>query len=132
MIGTALFENNFPNCAQYECCLASRIYVTQVIRPTLEAEKIPWYGWHAFRRGLATNLHRLGVSDTVIQQILRHANVTTTINIYAKMVTQDADEAMKKLETRCSQLFHASAFSRIYRLVSHLDCLAVRGGSTFS
>jgi hypothetical protein len=28
-----------------------------------------WHGWHAFRRGLATNLHRLGVSDKVIQQI---------------------------------------------------------------
>jgi integrase len=76
--------------------------VTEVIQPTLEAEKIPWYGWHAFRRGLATNLHRLGVSDKVIQQILRHANVTTTINIYVKMVTQDAEEAMKKLEKKCS------------------------------
>ncbi len=78
------------------------LLVRQVIRPALEAEKIPWYGWHAFRRGLATNLHRLGVSDKVIQQILRHANVTTTINIYVKMVTQDAEEAMKKLESKCS------------------------------
>ena len=76
--------------------------VREVIRPALEAEKIPWYGWHAFRRGLATNLHRLGVSDKVIQQILRHANVTTTINIYVKMVTQDAEEAMRKLESKCS------------------------------
>jgi site-specific recombinase XerD len=78
--------------------------VGEVIQPALEAEKIPWYGWHAFRRGLATNLHRLGVSDKVIQQILRHANVTTTINIYVKMVTQDAEEAMKKLETKCSRV----------------------------
>src|SRR5215831_5021707 len=31
---------------------------------------------------LATNLHRLRVSDKVIQQIRRHANVTTTMNIY--------------------------------------------------
>ena len=76
--------------------------VGEVIRPALEAERIPWHGWHAFRRGLATNLHRLGVSDKVIQQILRHANVTTTINIYVKMVTRDAEEAMKKLETKCS------------------------------
>jgi Phage integrase family len=75
---------------------------TEVIRPALGAEKIPWHGWHAFRRGLATNLHRLGVSDKVIQQILRHADVTTTINIYVKTVTQDAEDAMKKLETKCS------------------------------
>ena len=25
------------------------------------------HGWHAFRRGLATNLHRLGVQDKIIQ-----------------------------------------------------------------
>jgi len=74
----------------------------EVIRPALEAEKIPWHGWHAFRRGLATNLHRLGVSDKAVQQILRHANVTTTMNIYVKMVTRDAEEAMKRLETKCS------------------------------
>ncbi len=78
------------------------VLAREVIRPALEAEKIPWYGWHAFRRGLATNLHRLGVSDKVIQQILRPANVTTTINIYVKMVTQDAEEAMRKLESKCS------------------------------
>jgi integrase len=48
---------------------------TDVIRPAFEAAKLPWYGWHAFRHGLATNLNRLGVPDKVIQQILRHANV---------------------------------------------------------
>ena len=70
------------------------LLATEVI-PALEPEKIPWYRRHAFRRGLATNLHRLGVSDKVIQQILRHANVTTTIKIYVKMVTRDAEDAMK-------------------------------------
>jgi hypothetical protein len=40
---------------------------------------MPWQGWHAFRRGLATNLHKPGVFDKVIQQILRHAKVTITI-----------------------------------------------------
>jgi len=68
----------------------------------LEKAKLPWYGWHAFRRGLATNLHRLGVSDKVIQQILRHANVTTTMNIYVKTVSVDAANAMKTLETMCA------------------------------
>lgn len=56
----------------------------------------------AFRRGLATNLHRLGISDKVIQQILRHANVTTTINIYVKTVSSDATATMKALETVCA------------------------------
>jgi hypothetical protein len=71
------------------------------MRPALERAKIPWYGWHAFRRGLA-NLNRLRVSDKVIQQILRHANLTTTMNIYVKMVSPDAQEAMKTLESKCA------------------------------
>jgi hypothetical protein len=27
------------------------VLVRELVRPALEAEKIPWYGWHAFRRG---------------------------------------------------------------------------------
>lgn len=73
-----------------------------VIRPALQQAKLAWHGWHAFRRGLATNLHRLGVSDKPIQQILRHANVSTTMNIYVKTVSVDAANAMKALETMCA------------------------------
>jgi hypothetical protein len=73
-----------------------------VIRPLLEQANLCWHGWHAFRRGLATNLHRLGVSDKVIQQILRHANVSTTMNIYVKTVSADAANAMKALEMMCA------------------------------
>ena len=50
----------------------------EVIRPALAEAGIPWYGLHAFRRGLATNLHELGVADVVIQAILRHSNVSVT------------------------------------------------------
>jgi hypothetical protein len=32
---------------------------------------IKWHGWHGFRRGLATNLHQLGVAGKTIQRILR-------------------------------------------------------------
>jgi integrase len=58
-----------------------------------------WHGWHAFRRGLATNLHRLGVNDKTIQAILRHSNIATTQNIYIKSVSTDSAAAMKLLET---------------------------------
>jgi integrase len=33
-----------------------------VIRPRMAEAGLAWHGWHAFRRGLATNLHRLGIS----------------------------------------------------------------------
>jgi hypothetical protein len=44
---------------------------------------------------VATNLHRLGVCVKFIQQILRHANITTTMNIYAKTVSVAAANAMR-------------------------------------
>lgn len=57
-----------------------------------------WHGWHAFRRGLSTTLHRLGVPDKDTQQILRHANIRTTQESYIKTATTDALSAMKMLE----------------------------------
>jgi integrase len=50
-----------------------------------------------FRRGLATNLARLGVHDKVIQEILRHANVATTQASYIIVDRAEATRAMKKL-----------------------------------
>ncbi len=58
-----------------------------------------WHGWHAFRRGLATNLHRLGVDDKTIQAILRHSNLATTMNIYVKTVSADSVAAMRVLDS---------------------------------
>ena len=49
-----------------------------------------------FRRGLASNLNRLGVDDSVIQRILRHSNVATTQNHYIKTASPDAIAAMRR------------------------------------
>lgn len=56
-----------------------------------------WHGWHAFRRGLATNLHALGVDDKAIQAILRHSNIGLTMNIYVKSVHESQVSAMDAL-----------------------------------
>lgn len=62
-----------------------------------------WRGWHACRRGLGSNLYRLGVPDVVIQRILRHANVSTTTGYYIKTVADDVRNAMERLENSISQ-----------------------------
>jgi integrase len=62
-------------------------------------ERLPkWRGWHAARRGLGSNLYALSVSEKVIQQILRHANVSTTATYYIKTVPAQVTDAMEKLE----------------------------------
>jgi integrase len=58
-----------------------------------------WNGWHAFRRGLATNLHDLGVPDKTIQAILRHANVAVTHNSYIKTLDSQSTAAICQLES---------------------------------
>jgi integrase len=67
-----------------------------VIVPALSKAGLQWHGWHPFRRGLATNLHRLGVPDKTIQRILRHANVAVTQNCYIKTLDADAAAAMQQ------------------------------------
>jgi integrase len=59
-----------------------------------------WHGWHAFRRGLATNLHALGVDDKTIQAILRHSNVGLTMNIYVKSLGESQVSAMDVLSEK--------------------------------
>jgi len=73
-----------------------------------------WHGWHAFRRGLATNLHALGVDDKTIQAILRHSNVGLTMNVYVKSVSESQVNAMDSLSEKlgvCSD--HSKSGTRL-------------------
>jgi integrase len=45
----------------------------QVIRRLVRNIGMEWYGWHGFRRGIASNLYALGADDKIVQRILRHA-----------------------------------------------------------
>jgi integrase len=59
-----------------------------------------WHGWHAFRRGIATNLHTLGVDDKTIQSILRHSTIGLTQNIYIKSVNESQVSALDSLSEK--------------------------------
>jgi len=62
-----------------------------------------WRGWHAFRRGLATNLTIR--NDSVIQRILRHNTVAVTQACDIKTASEDAKAAMQKLETALNDTY---------------------------
>jgi integrase len=57
-------------------------------------KSVTWKGWHAFRRGLATTLHELGVPDKEIQGILRHSNVAITQACYIKSIAKSQANAL--------------------------------------
>lgn len=67
------------------------------IRPALDKAGIAWHGWHAYRRGVATNLYELGAPPKTVQAILRHANVSTTLAHYIKPRDEQSRKAMDKL-----------------------------------
>lgn len=77
-----------------------RAYPPEVVERMLKL-----LGWHAFRRGLASNLKRLGVDDLVIQRLLRHSDVSTTRRCYILISDDQAEGAMQQLsETlKCAQ-----------------------------
>jgi integrase len=79
------------------CRKAERDHKTD--HPYRRDDHLPeWHGWHAARRGLGSNLYRLEVPELVIQRILRHANVSTTMGYYIKTAADDVRDAMTKLE----------------------------------
>jgi integrase len=101
-----LFEN------QHEGVVDLDYLSVKVIKPALLAAGVSWHGWHACRRGIATNLHRLGVPDITIAAILRHCNVSVTRASYIKSDGADPESlaAMAALEASlCNQNATAAA-----------------------
>ena len=78
--------------------------VNRDIKPALAEAGASWQGWHAFRRGVGTNLHALGADDLTISHILRHGNVGVTQSFYEKPVSASSHKAMKKLEKALSKI----------------------------
>lgn len=78
-------------------CRKSEVDHGEADHPYKRDERLPaWHGWHAGRRGLGTNLYRLGVPEMVVQRILRHSNVSTTQMYYIKTIPEDVRSAMEK------------------------------------
>jgi integrase len=65
------------------------------IRPALSRAGIRGkvIGWHSFRHSLATNLRSLGVDIKLAQELLRHANSRTTMDIYTHAISAEKRDA---------------------------------------
>jgi integrase len=51
------------------------------------------FGFHTFRRTLASVLVRMKVDIKTVQEILGHQNLKTTLQVYAKAMSEDKLEA---------------------------------------
>lgn len=93
-----MFHNGSGQCMDMDK-LAQR-----VIRPAVEAIGLPWYGWHGFRRGVASNLYELGANEKIVQRILRHASPHVTKVRYIKVFDPAVLEAMQRLQATIDAL----------------------------
>ena len=71
--------------------------LTDHLKPAAEAAKIGCIGWHTFRHTYSTLLHALGTTPAVQKELLRHADIQTTLNIYTQAVTAEKREAVSKV-----------------------------------
>jgi integrase len=67
------------------------------IKPAAKRAAIGTFGWHTFRHTYSTLLHALGTAPAVQKELLRHANVQTTLNVYTQAVTADKRKAVSKV-----------------------------------
>ena len=54
-------------------------------------------GWHTFRHSYRSWLDDTGASTTVQKELMRHASIQTTMNIYGKAMTDSKRQAHSKV-----------------------------------
>jgi len=54
-------------------------------------------GWHTFRHTYSSTLRLLGVDLKVQQELLRHADIRTTMNLYTQAVSEQKRAAHSKV-----------------------------------
>ncbi len=56
-----------------------------------------WVGFHSFRHTYSTLLKANGEDVKVVQELMRHANISTTMNVYTKALTPAKREAQSRV-----------------------------------
>ena len=73
--------------------------VSRTIRPTLQKAGIEWKGLYAGRRGAATAIIGLtGGNYAAAQELLRHRNMSTTLQFYKKQTQNALGDGLKALQ----------------------------------
>jgi integrase len=77
-----------------ELPLRSSRMLARQIKPAADAAQIgSAIGWHTFRHTYSSMLRQLGVDLKVQQELLRHADIRTTMNVYTQAVSEQKRSA---------------------------------------
>jgi integrase len=70
----------------------------RILQPAAKKAGITkWVGFHTFRHTYSTLLKANNEDVKVVQELMRHANITTTMNIYTKALTPAKREAQSRV-----------------------------------
>lgn len=78
-------------------CYYSGIIQRQILKPKGEEVGIAGLGWHTFRHTYRSLLDETGAPIGVQQKLMRHANVSTTLNVYGNATLRAKQEANSKV-----------------------------------
>lgn len=73
------------------------ILLRRHIKPIAKAMGVPTMGWHTFRHTYRSWLDAVGTPVGVQQKMMRHADITTTMNIYGAALLESKREAQNKV-----------------------------------
>jgi integrase len=66
------------------------------LRPAAQRAQLDGVGWHTFRHTYSSMLRQLGVDVKVQQELLRHADIRTTLNVYSQAPSDQKRAANSK------------------------------------
>ena len=73
------------------------IMLTDHIRPPAVRAGIGKVGWHTFRHTFSSILHNAGTNLAVQKELLRHADIQTTMSLYTQAVAPAKREAVHRV-----------------------------------
>jgi integrase len=72
--------------------------LSRILKPAAKRARISKrIGWHTFRHTYSTLLQANANDVKVVQELMRHANVTTTMNIYTQAISDKKREAQSRV-----------------------------------
>ena len=71
--------------------------LTDYIKPAAARAKIGKVGWHTFRHTFSSILHNAGTNMAVQKELLRHADISTTMNMYTQAASPAKREAVHQV-----------------------------------
>ena len=107
--------------AEGNCRTPGSLYKAHLEPAAKEVGIVGHFGWHTFRHTYATLLKGNGEDVKVVQELMRHANISVTLNIYAQAITQSKRDAQSRVVSLLLDKNEEKPSTEAYRTVTDLQ-----------